>query len=430
MNNATAVRTPFWRLACGIILGQITFTMAMVIPLSLLLTLKLVEIDPENVAANMGMAAGASSVLGVIAGYLGGAVSDRTTLTFGRRRTWILVGFLLAAACLVALGGTRDVGKIVIYWCLVVFCLNFSSSSVVALIPDQVEEGRRGTISGLIGLFIPVGMVSGMGLMTLLNNLPIAAKFNVIAGIAAVGSIICCLLVKDSPARRNVTNEVQEKHTIGERLGKLYPSPRKYPAFSWGVLTRFLLSVAFASQILSTLYLIQKFNISSEAVTGVAALNMTLQTVVSAAAGFLGGIISDKFRKQKPFVFGSALVVTIGILMLAFAPSLAYVYVGNAILGIGMGTYAAVDMALNSRILPSPKDAAKDFGIMNIVGVLAQPLVMAIASPVLALGGFPVFYGGLAMAGILSALVVIPIPEMSAVPVEEQVDTCGRSFSN
>ncbi|MBP2642830.1 MAG: major facilitator superfamily 1 [Firmicutes bacterium] len=430
MNNATAVRTPFGQLACGIILGQITFTMTMIIPLSLLLTLKIVEIDPENVAANMSMAAGTSSVVGVFAGYLGGVVSDRTTLTFGRRRTWILAGFLSAAACLIALGATRDVDKIVIYWCLAVFCLNFSSTSVVALIPDQVEEGRRGTISGLIGQFIPIGMVSGMGLMTLLNNLPIAAKFNVIAGIAAVGSIICCLLVKDSPARRNVTNEVQEKHTIGELLGKLYPSPRKYPAFSWGVLNRFLLSAAFASQMLSTLYLIQKFNISPDAVTEVAALNMTLQMVVSANASFLGGVISDMFRKQKPFVVGSALVVAIGILMLTFAPSLAYVYIGNAILGIGMGIYAAVDMALNSRILPSTKDAAKDFGIMNIIGVLAQPLVMAIASPVLAWGGFTVFYGGLAMAGILSALAVIPIPEMSPVSFEELVDTCGSNFSN
>ncbi|MBP2642828.1 MAG: major facilitator superfamily 1 [Firmicutes bacterium] len=430
MNSTAVVRTPFWRLLCGIVLGQITFTMVMVIPFALLLTLKLVEIDPENVATNMSLAAGAASLTGIFAGYLGGVVSDRTTFAFGRRRTWILVGFLLAAACLVALGATREVGKIVLYSSLAVFCLNFTSASVIALIPDQVDEGRRGIVSGLIGLFIPVAMGSGMGLMTLLNNIPIAVKYDVIAGIGVVGSIICCLLVKDGPARRTVTSEVQEKHTIGERLGKLYPSPRKYPAFSWGVLTRCLLSVAFASQMLSTLYLIQKFNITPEAVTGVAALNMTLQTVAAGAASFLGGIMSDKFRKQKPFVFGSASVVTIGILMLAFAPSMVYVYVGNVIFGIGMGTYSAVDMALNSRILPNQKDAAKDFMIMNIVGILPQSLVMAIAPPVLAWGGFTVFYGGLAMFGILSALAVIPIPEMSSVPVKKHMDNFGRGFSN
>ncbi|MBP2642676.1 MAG: major facilitator superfamily 1 [Firmicutes bacterium] len=419
--STTIVRTPYWRLLGGMVLGQLGNTMATVIPLALLLTLKLVEIDPQNVAGNMGMAAGVASLVGIFASYIGGAVSDRTTLTFGRRRTWILIGCFVGAACLVALGATRDIGQIVLYWCMAVACFAFGSASLSALIPDQVEEGRRGTASGVIGLFNPVAIVVGMGIMTALNSIPIDTKFNVLAGIAVFCGVVCCLLVKEGAVKWQKPN-AQEKMTFGEKLGRLYPSPRKYPAFSWGVLTRFLVSMAFNTQMFGTLYLMQKFNISPEAVTGVAAFTMLLQTAGAAAASFFGGMLSDKCRKQKPFVEGAAVLVALGVLILAFAPSMMYVYIGNAITGIGFGAYLAVDMALTARILPNKKDAAKDFGIMNIAGTLPQSLVMAIASPLLALGGFPVFYGVLAITGILSAAAVIPIPEMSPVPVEEPTE--------
>ncbi|MBP2655650.1 MAG: major facilitator superfamily 1 [Firmicutes bacterium] len=420
MNNMIAVRTPFWQLLIGMVLGQLGNTMAAVIPLALLLTLKLVELDPQNVAANMGMAAGLASLVGIFSSYIGGAVSDRTNLSFGRRRTWILAGSVLAGVCLVALGATKDIGQIILYWCLAVFCINFAMASLSALIPDQVEEGRRGMASGIIGLFNPVAIVTGMGLMTALNSIPTATKFDVIAGVVVVCGVVCCFIIKDGPGLRQLeVNQVQEKLTFGEKLGKVYPSPRKYPAFSWGVLTRFLVSMAFNTQMFGTLYLMQKFNIPAEAVTGVAALTMLIQTICLALASFFGGMLSDKYRKQKPFVEGAAVLVAIGVFILAFAPSMPVVFIGNAIIGAGFGAYLAVDMALTARILPNKKDAAKDFGIMNIAGTLPQSLVMAIASPLLAMGGFPVFYGVLAITGILSAAAVIPIPEMSSKPVQE-----------
>jgi len=425
MNNSTVVKTPYGRLLLGMVFGQFGNSMATIIPLALLLTLKLIEIDPQNVASNMGMAAGLAVLVGIICTYIGGAVSDRTTLAFGRRRTWILVGFMIGSGCLVKLGAAVSIGDIVIAWCLAIASFSFASASLCALIPDQVDEARRGTASGVIGLFNPVAIVSGMGLMTLLNSYSTQFKYNVLAGIALFCGIMCCILIKDGVVRWDAPSS-STKMTFGERLSRLYPSPRKYPAFSWGVLTRFLVCMAFNTQMFSTLYFIQKFNISPDAVTGVVAFTMLIQVIGLALASFLGGMLSDKLRKQKPFVAGSAVLVAIGVFIVAFATSMEVVYLGTAILGVGFGVYLAVDMALIARILPNKKDAAKDFGIMNIAGTLPQALVMAIASPLLAAGGFPLFYGLLAITGLLSALAVIPIPEMSPIIVDETAEIGSR----
>jgi MFS family permease len=123
-------------------------------------------------------------------------------------------------------------------------------------------------------------------------------------------------------------------------------------------------------------------------------------------------MLSDKFRKQKPFISVAAVLVAVGVFTIAVAPSLPIVFIGTAILGIGYGSYIAVDMGLIARILPNKKDAAKDLGIMNIAGQLPQSLVPVIANPLITAGGFTLFYSILAFAGLLGVAAVVPIPEV------------------
>jgi len=409
-------RTPFGRLVSGIVLGQFGYTMATIVPLIILLTFKFLEIDPQNVTADFSMATGAGALVGIIAAYIGGVVSDRTTVSFGRRRTWILIGTVLAAVALMFLGKASTVGEVILLWCVALTFYAFSFAALSALVPDQVEEQKRGTASGIIGLFNPIAILFGMGVMTAINDQSVDFKFTCLAGISVICAVVSCILVKEGKPTRFTEENPGKKLTFGEWLGRIYPNPRKYPAFSWGVLTRFLVCLAFATQVFGALYFMQKFHVSPEEVTGIAALNALIQTVALGVASVIGGMLSDKFRKQKPFVSIAAVVVAIGIMVMAFAPSVPYAFLGTAILGVGYGAYIAVDMALISRILPNPKDAAKDFGIMNVASQLPQSIVPVFAPRLIGAGGFPLFYGILAIAGLLSAAAVAPIPEMSSTP--------------
>ena len=107
------------------------------------------------------------------------------------------------------------------------------------------------------------------------------------------------------------------------------------------------------------------------------------------------------------------------LIAFAFAPSVTWIIVGNFAFNFGFGMYGAVDNALVNRILPSIDDAGKDIAIMNATTQLASSLVNFAAPVCLAWGislfggdGYTFFFLILAGFSILSALVVIPIPEV------------------
>lgn len=398
--------TPFVRLITGLVFGNFGVYMATIVPTLILLTFKFIELTPQNVTANFSLNAGIGAFVSIIANYAGGYISDRTKWSFGRRRSWILVGNVAGALCMVGIGLATTVWAVCLFWSLALTFYYFGIAAVGALVPDQVEEAKRGTASGILGIFTPVAIMTGMALMTAVNGLPLAMKFNVLAGVSVVTAIIACCLIKESP-------HSYESDTKKKQKTSFFPSPKKYPAFTWGFVTRFLIGAAYSSQTFTALFIIQKFHVPQDQVTGIVSLVTLIQTLFLSLSGVIGGMLSDKLRKQKPFVAGSAIVVAIAIFILAFAPSLNYVFIANGLLGLGYGAYIAVDIALITRILPSKEDAAKDFGIMNIAGNLPSSIVPSFSNALVALGGFPLFFGILTIAGILSAVAVAPIPEMS-----------------
>ncbi|MBB3112473.1 MFS family permease [Paenibacillus phyllosphaerae] len=398
--------TPFARLITGLVLGNFGVYMATIVPTLILLTFKFIELTPQNVTANFSLCAGIGAFVSIVANYVGGYISDRTTWSFGRRRSWILIGNIAGALCMVGIGMATAVWSVCLFWSLALTFYYFGIAAVGALVPDQVEETKRGTASGILGIFTPVAIMVGMALMTALNSLPLAMKFNVLGGISVVTAIVACFLIQESKHHAAAGNQSKRKTA-------LFPNPKQYPSFTWGFVTRFLIGMAYSSQTFTAIYVMDKFNVPQDEVTGIVSLVTLIQTVFLALSGVIGGMLSDKFRKQKPFVAGSAIVVAIAIFVLAFAPSLTFVFVGMALLGLGYGAYIAVDIALITRILPNQEDAAKDFGIMNIAGNLPSSIVPTFSSTLVALGGFPLFFGLLAVAGLLSAVAVAPIPEMS-----------------
>jgi len=157
MNQTNATnKTPFGRLLTGMIVGQFGYTMATVIPLAILLTFKFLAIDPENVTTDFSIASGIGALVGVVFNYLGGAISDRTTFFLGRRRTWILVGTFVGAVALMGIATTSSVTMVIVFWCVALIFYSTAFAAYSALLPDQVEEHCRGTVSGLVGLFNPL----------------------------------------------------------------------------------------------------------------------------------------------------------------------------------------------------------------------------------------------------------------------------------
>ncbi len=127
----------------------------------------------------------------------------------------------------------------------------------------------------------------------------------------------------------------------------------------------------------------------------------------------LCGRASDRTGRRKPFVFGAAAIVAVALAMLALTVSLPAFYVAAVVMGVGIGAYFAVDLALITDVLPDKEHAAaKDMGIFNIANSLPQSVAPAMAPLFLAIGGggnyTALFLAG-AVLSLLGAGLIAPI---------------------
>jgi MFS family permease len=409
--NSNSIKTPFGRLVAGICIGSFGQVLALIVPTALLLTIKLAMLDPANVTRNFSMVALLGAPAAIIGQYLAGYISDRTSWNFGRRRPWILIGAITGSILLYGVGAAKTFGMICLFWALASFMLNFVSCALNALIPDQVPENKRGTASGLIGVVSPLGIMIGINIMLILNNWSIEQKFLLLGMICVACAIISCVLIKESKVEYKKA-ESSDSLTLGDRMSRIYPSPRKHPSFTFGVLTRFFMAIAYGSASYTSVYFMEHFHVAPEDLTGIVSLSMNITIPLLAVSSILGGILSDKIGRQKPFVFLSALVTAIGILGYSFSPSISFSIICGAIVSLGFGMFLAVDIALMARILPHPEDAAKDMGLVNVANSIGSPITNAIASPLVSAGGYPLFFGVLSVFAVLAGVAVKPIPEV------------------
>ncbi|MBP2656346.1 MAG: major facilitator superfamily 1 [Firmicutes bacterium] len=413
MSNPTVVmndKMP-WRFICALFFGQVANVMVIVVPMMLLLTFKFNALTPDSVKENFGLTAGISTIAVIIFGPLLSSCSDKLTVAFGRRRTTILAGGILGGISLMAISYSTQVWMIILGWCCVQVFYSVVASSIFALVPEQIPESRRGIVSGAMGIFAPASVIIGMMIMMSMTDRSLDLKFATVAGIGIIAALIACMLVKEGPAPQRVK---KEKESLLKKALHFYPNPRVYPSFSWGVSTRFFQFLCGATMPFQTIYLMEKFHYTEAQVTTAMGALSIVGPILMAVSSVAGGWLSDKLHKQKVLVIGSALGSAIGILLLVFATSFTGVMISTIVMSLSSGVYLAVDMALLTRILPSKEDFAKDSAIMNIAGQLPNSVTGFIAPPLIAAGGYPVLFGVFAIFGVLSALSVIPIPEMGA----------------
>ncbi|GLX70947.1 MFS transporter [Paenibacillus glycanilyticus] len=403
--------TPFRRLVLALLIGNGGMMLALMVPAVMLLSFKMIEIDPDGYTSSYGLVAAIGAVFALIGNPLGGAFSDRTNNSFGRRRTWILIGPLVGSAAVLYIGFATEIWQVTIAWAIAQLFFNFGMAAYTALIPDQVPQEKQGTMSGIAGLVVIIGMSIGMVMMMILTSISSETKWTIVAVIGMVAPIVSLFLIKEG--KIELPTVAKQQQTIGQRLSQVYPSPRKFPSFTWAIVSKFLLMMGYSSSLYLTVMLVNRMGFTeAEATASVGTINI-ISMLAMAATSIFGGVLSDRFGKQKPFLYGSALIMIVGIIAFAFIPQYSVYIVASAIIGLGGGCFTAVDMALVSRILPRKEDAAKDFGLMNVANALPQSIVPAIAPVLLAIGGWSFFYVFLALCVAAGVLALKPLPEVA-----------------
>ncbi|MFN8124955.1 MAG: MFS transporter [Candidatus Nanopelagicales bacterium] len=360
--------------------------------------------------AALAVVTGVGVIGSVIGNPLAGALSDRTTSRFGRRRPWILGGSLLGLIGLVLLPQMTSVIALTVLWLVVQFSVNAAYAGLTATVPDQVPVDQRGVASGLIGLAQALGPVIGVGLVTYVV-LSLSGGSYITAVLFVLFVLPFLFVLKDPP----LDARDRPPFELGEFVKGFWVSPKAYPDFAWAWLARFLVSLGFAMATLYLLYFLQDhLQFPAEQAGQQQTTLLLIYTLGTVLTAVLGGWISDRSGKRKVFVIIATVVMAVAGVILALVPGdnagFGLAMIAAGVLGLGYGWYLAVDQALITQVLPTAGDRARDLGVINIANSMPQVLAPVLCALfVTVLGGYPVLYLATAVIVLLGAVAVLPI---------------------
>jgi MFS family permease len=372
---------------------------------ALLLPYQIGLLAPGSKVAILSFFTSITVLIALVANPLAGAFSDRTTSRFGRRRPWIIVGGLLTALGLVFMWQASNIPLLFIGYCFVELFSNCVLATLVATIPDQVPENQRGTVSGIYGLATGLGGILGAILAGQIFKSAPTTAYVVMLVIVLVTTIPFALLLGDKVLPKG---SMPAFH-LGTFLKNFWINPRQYPDFGWAWLTRFIPFVGYFLGITYIFYYLQDVVRYPAALQGASTFSI-IAAVVSLLSTILGGFLSDRLKRRKPFVIIGMCIMALAMLLLAFFQVWIAVVVAAAVLGFGLGAYLAVDVAIVTMVLPSAKDRAKDMGIVNIANTLPHSLAPVIAGLALALThSYSFLYIAATVFVLLGIFTVLPI---------------------
>ena len=376
-----------------------------------LLPLKAEAIDSSNKAVVLSQVAIWGAIVASVANLLAGAISDRTTSRFGRRRPWMIAGALGTVASYLMIMRAHSALSLMLGVVCFQLAFNLLFSALLAVLPDRVPDVQKGRVAAFLSLGHPIGSMAGA---VLVGGLLITEGSRYLA----IGLVLLVAIAPFALSLNDTPLPASERPPMPWRafLADLWVNPLEHPDFALAWISRFMVLVAITLTQNYMLYYLQDALHYSRLFSGRPAeqglaLLTTVATCAHVTCAMIGGMLSDRLRRRKLFAAGAALTLAAAMITFSLAPGWPIVVVGFLIFGCGAGCYYAVDIALVSQVLPSQKNAGKDLGVINLANTLPQAL-----APVLALyflGPAHVNYHALYLvaAGLATAggLAILPI---------------------
>lgn len=392
-------------------LAQFGEWLAILTPVIVTIALRVSQIaDPAQKAAQLGLVLGIGAFGALVAAPIWGQISDRTRWRLGRRKVWMVVGVVGLGLSLLGVALAPSMLVFGVMWLLAQIFHNANQAALNALLPDQVPLEQRGRVSGMLGMTAVIAVLTGTFLTQFFAGSPV---------LMFLAPWFICLLTTGFAITSFHDRPAIEGHfdrfSLKTFVQTFWVNPLKFPDFGWAWLSRFLVIMGSAFLQTYTVYLFSDhLRVPTAQVPSLVFVNSLLGAVVTLIVLPVSGFLSDKVGRRKPFVFGAAIIGSIGFVVIGLAPSLPLFFVGSVICQIGIGMYYAIDLALVAAVLPDPENSAKDMGVFQIAGSLPQSLAPAIAPVFLAIGGVVT---GNYLAVFIAAAVFLVLGAFAILPV-------------
>ncbi len=395
-------------------------------------------VGPDRQATAFGNLRLSTLMVALLVQALMGMLSDRSTLRWGRRRPFILVGTLLNMACMIAIGASPS------YWFLlgaVVFsqiASNIAHGAEQGLIPDLVPEDRRGRFSGVksimellpviivaftVGPMVGAGQVWGgilvaasilflsMATTMFVHEEPLReppgpldwAPFGrllamtltftlVILGLgeavkwvgkllSGVSSVPTLLIVMGIVGLLAMVAAVVAGVWASVRISIGSDESRQYPSFSWWVVNRLAFLIGTINLSGFAVYFLQgRLGLEGEAAAGPASQLMMAVGVLILLSALPSGWLADRLGRKR-LVALSGIAAALGTFVLVLAPNMTVIYVGGCLVGAATGMFFTTNWALGTDVIPK-EEAGRYLGISNLAGAGAGAIGAYIGGPI------------------------------------------------
>ncbi len=377
----------------------------------LLLPLQVSFIAPSNTTTSFAFVASIGALVGLLVSPFTLALSDRTVSRWGRRRIWIVFGLVTGVVGLVIMAGATNIPVLLVGEIIAQIGFDTLLSAVAAVIPDQVPLKHQPMFSALNGMAPIVGGVLGLLAVTRLTNTHVPAQgYYVLVAMSVLFVILFLLFFRDRPVIRDSVGAFQ----FGQFLTG-FVRPLRSGDFVYTLISRCLVFLSF--QILGAFtlfYLRGVLHFSSPAAaSGVATFQLISTGTLLVAALAVGGL-SGRGRSTgriKPFVIVGALLMAVGLFVIAFVHVWTVMLLSAILFGAGFGIYLAVDMALAIRVLPTTTDNGKDLAIINtaiFLPLIVSPIIGAFILN-LSHNNFTLLFAIAALSSVAAAGLILPI---------------------
>ena len=342
---------------------------------------------PEELKnTSLGMLTFAGLIIAMLVQPISGALSDRWTSRWGRRRPLILLGTLGDFIFLAILGWAGGLPWLAVGYIGLQFSSNMAHGPMQGLMPDQIPTAQLGAGSGVKNLIDMLGMViSSLFLGRLFDpaaprpSLPLA----VIMGLLAAAAAVTLIGVREKAARRGrplddpSSEPVRPPETPVRRNFSLPRGP--LTPYARLIIARFafLLGV-YGIQTFAQYYIQDVLKAANPPkLTGDLLAAIAVSLIIFT---LLGGWLGDRVGHiRMHYVAGG--IAALGSLLMLFARTPLTLLIFGSVFGIGIGLFLTANWALASQLAP-PAEAGKYLGLTNLatagsaaVGRLLGPLI-------------------------------------------------------
>ncbi len=344
-----------------------------------------------------------------------GALSDKTTSAFGRRRPYLLGGALLSALALWALPNSEAITNFissalhikfpalaalafaaVMIWILDA-CVNIAQGPYRALVPDVVPPEQHSIANSYISLAIGLGSVVAAATAPFLKwafnyQMSVNAQFIMAALAFTLGMIWTCMVIKEKRYTPK-EDEQKEKFDFIKSLKEFFALSPEVGKICWMQFFTWIgnmcMMIYFTQYAIHTVYGVPDLSNVSEAVkasfegavaagTNFSSICFAIFNLVCFLVAIPIGILSVKFGNKKIHVI-SMISMALAFLGMAFTKNHVAVAALMGLSGIGWASICALPFAMLSQYI-KPGTEGSVMGIFNIFIAGPQVFVCTLVS--------------------------------------------------